>query len=102
MVVSDLSTLAIELLSVIPSSAAAERCWSSVGYIHSKSRNRLTNDRAEKLVYVYVNSRLFDRIDLTPAYFPKKELTKGMDQDTATFCELAEDEAEAVYASEEN
>lgn len=101
LVVSDLSILAIELLSIIPSSTAAERCWSSFGYIHSKSRNWLTIDRAEKLVYVYVNSRLFDRINLPPAFFSKKELTKGMDEDSVTLYELAEDEDDAVYASDE-
>ncbi|KAG6121313.1 hypothetical protein E4U13_005041 [Claviceps humidiphila] len=34
--------------------------WSTHGYkyIHNKSRNRLKNERVEKLVYIYTNARL--------------------------------------------
>ncbi len=38
--------------------SACERNWSSYGFIHSKSRNRLTNDRAKDLVFVFTNMRV--------------------------------------------
>ena len=50
-----LATLA---LSIAPTSGSAEQNWSTFGFIHSKSRNRLTNDRVEKLVYIYWNQRI--------------------------------------------
>lgn len=47
--------LALRVFSVPTSSAASERSWSIHSFIHSKLRNRLSNDRAEKLVFVYTN-----------------------------------------------
>jgi hypothetical protein len=56
----ELSVLAQELLSIMPSSGAAERNWSTFGFIHSKLRNRLRNPRVEKLVYLYTNGRIIN------------------------------------------
>ena len=39
-------------------SSACERHWSSMGFIHNKTRNRLTHCTAEDLVYVYHNLRI--------------------------------------------
>ena len=50
--------LFICVLSIPTSSAASERCWSVMGNVHSESRNRLTDDRVEKLVYIYFNERM--------------------------------------------
>ena len=55
---SPLSSVAKMLLNIPPSSAAAERNFSAFSTIHTKKRNRLTTQRASKLVYVYHNSRL--------------------------------------------
>lgn len=49
------------VLSVPPTSGAAERNWSEYGSIHSCKRNKLSNDRAEKLVYLRHNLRLQTR-----------------------------------------
>lgn len=57
----ELKLLAIRLLSQIASSSAAERNWSTYGFIHSIKRNRLTSKRAEKLVGVHSALRLQDR-----------------------------------------
>ena len=54
----NLQQLAITLLSIPTSSAVSERCWSVMGNIHSDSRNRLTDDKVEKLVYIYFNERM--------------------------------------------
>ena len=49
-------------LGAIPaSSASAERVWSALGSIHSKKRNRLSNEKLEKLDAVYINLRSLNR-----------------------------------------
>ena len=53
--------LAIKVFNIPTSSAASERCWSAMGNIHSESRNRLTDDRVEKLLYIYFNERILRR-----------------------------------------
>lgn len=70
----DLSEYAQQLLSVIPSSGASERVWSTFGYIHSKSRNRLKNKQVEKLVYIYTNNRLLSDDTYTPTWFAEDEV----------------------------
>ena len=57
-----LSEFAAKLMSIPASSAAAERNWSHFGFVHSLRRNRLTNDRVFKLVYLYSNLRLNDKV----------------------------------------
>jgi hypothetical protein len=67
---SPLQSTAKKLLTVPPTSAAAERNFSSFATIHTKKRNRLTTDRAGKLVYVYHNLRCLRKTeynDLTDA-----------------------------------
>lgn len=59
----DLAPIANRVFSIVTSSASAERCWSIYGRIQSKTRNRLLADRAEKLVYIYMNSALLDEED---------------------------------------
>ena len=46
------------VLSILTSSAAAERNWSNFGFIHNKLRARLNNDRMKKLVALYQNLRI--------------------------------------------
>lgn len=53
----DLKELVIEILSIPASSASAERNWSAYGFVHSKTRNRLTTDNAEMLTFLYDNSK---------------------------------------------
>lgn len=52
-----LSKLALKVLSLPPSSASAERNWSTQDFIISKRRSRLAPRRGEKLVYIYFNLR---------------------------------------------
>ncbi|GBC07859.1 hypothetical protein RclHR1_07730012 [Rhizophagus clarus] len=52
---SELQQLAIKILSIPTSSAAAERKFSTFGFIHNKICNRLQNDRVKKLVFIYGN-----------------------------------------------
>lgn len=53
----ELQGVAVKVLAQVPSASPCERNWSDFGYVHSKVRNRLKAERAEKLVYVYRNSR---------------------------------------------
>ncbi|KAG5672488.1 hypothetical protein PVAND_002614 [Polypedilum vanderplanki] len=46
-----LAQIAKPITEMICTSAAAERTWSTFGFIHSRLRNRLTNERVKKLVF---------------------------------------------------
>lgn len=52
-----LSKVAVKFLSLPTTSAACERTFSTYSDIHTKKRNRLTNDRARKIVYIAHNLR---------------------------------------------
>lgn len=48
---------------MVCSSAASERIWSIYKFIHSRLRNRLSNEKVEKLVALYVNCAILDKND---------------------------------------
>ena len=54
---TQLSNVAVTILNFPPTSGSAsdERSFSRQSYIHSKTRNRLTNEKIEKLVFVSHN-----------------------------------------------
>jgi hypothetical protein len=54
-----LPKIAKRILSLTCSASSCERNWSMYSFVHSKSRNRLGVDKAEALVYIYTNSKLF-------------------------------------------
>ena len=43
-------------------SSGAERNWSIFGFLHSKNRNTLYNDKVTELVFVYQNLRALRRL----------------------------------------
>lgn len=55
---TELSRLAVRFLELPATSAACERSFSSYSRIHTKNRNRLTNTRASKIVFVAHNLKL--------------------------------------------
>lgn len=55
--------IAKPIVEMICSSATSERTWSTFRFIHSRLRNRLTNERVNKLVFIYTNCVLLDEID---------------------------------------
>lgn len=55
---SPLSKVATRILNLPASSASCERTFSTFGNIHTAKRNRLSNERAGKLVYVSHNVKL--------------------------------------------
>lgn len=58
-----LKDLAVAVLSLPTSSAATERSFSTYSFIHNKKRNRLTAERAGKLMFVAHNNKLFHQKD---------------------------------------
>ena len=48
----ELAQFAVRLLSIHPTSADAERCWSVVTNIHTTRRNRLTNECVKKIATI--------------------------------------------------
>ena len=51
----NLKVVALRVFSVTASSAASERNFSMMGFIHSKLRNALGAEKVEKLVYIKTN-----------------------------------------------
>lgn len=51
--------------AMVCSSAASERAWSVFGFIHSQLRNRLSNEKVEKIAFLYINSGFMDEKDKT-------------------------------------
>lgn len=60
---TNLKDLAIAILGLPASSAETERSFSTYSFIHTKRRNRLTIDRAGKLMYVAHNQKLLKSLD---------------------------------------
>jgi hypothetical protein len=52
-----LKLIAMRIQAQGPSSSPSERNWSGYDCVHSKDRNRLTQTRAETLVYIFHNLR---------------------------------------------
>lgn len=53
-----LRPLARSLFTLVPSSAACERNFSNMSFVHCKLRNRLSADRVTKLLFVRANHRM--------------------------------------------
>lgn len=53
-----LCKIASAILSLHSSSASTERLFSTYSFIHTKKRNKLTNDRAGKLLYIHQNRNI--------------------------------------------
>jgi hypothetical protein len=51
-----------KVLSLVSSSCASERNWSTFEFIHSKKRNRLGAKRCNDLVWAFSNSRLREKL----------------------------------------
>ena len=74
--------IAKPITEMICSSAIAERSWSTFRFIHSRLRNRLTNDRVKKLVFIYTNCVLLDSVDTNDYILEDGAVVSGND------CEL--------------
>ena len=56
----DLKELGAKFISLPPTSACVERSFSKRAFYQSKQRNRLTNDRTEKLVFISQNYHILN------------------------------------------
>ena len=57
-----LREIALMVFSVLPSGSSCERNFSSFGFIQSKLRNRLSDGKTEKLVFLYSNMKELDKV----------------------------------------
>jgi len=56
-----LSKLSIRVNSIPDNSVLAERDWSIMNLIKTKTRNQLSNINVDKLMYIYINERTLNR-----------------------------------------
>ena len=54
----ELQKVAVRVLSAPVAAGAGERNWSTYGHIVSDLRTSLTSERAKKLVFIHMNSRV--------------------------------------------
>lgn len=81
--------IAQPIVEMIASSAISERVWSIFKFIHSRLRNRLTNERVRKLVFIYTNSVLLDNVDPNDYILDEGAILSSMD------CEEVHDDDDA-------
>ena len=58
----NLRVLAIRVFSLVVSSSQSERNFSDNGFIHSKLRNKLKDQRIKKLLFIYSNSKCLRKL----------------------------------------
>lgn len=74
-----LNVVAAAVNEMQPTSAASERIWSIYRFIHSRLRNRLSNEKVEKLVFLYVNCAILDDADRNDYILDEGALLTGND-----------------------
>ncbi|CAG9840726.1 unnamed protein product [Diabrotica balteata] len=102
-----LSKLAIRFLELPATSAACERSFSSYSGIHTNKRNRLTNTRASKIVYVAHNLKLM--AELQPSESSSSESIAGssftvnpaLESEPEPMIISNSDQSESVFESDE-
>lgn len=60
-----LQPLALRIFSLCCTSCESERAFSSLGFIHSKVRNRLGVEKADILAFVKANDEILDKLRVT-------------------------------------
>ncbi|KAF4149993.1 hAT family C-terminal dimerization region [Phytophthora infestans] len=95
-----LAPIAIKVLSVPTSSAAAERVWSVYSFLWSKRRNRMNAVTMEKLAFNYINSSLLDSVD-TYDYFGEELDDIDLFDDTNDLDSIP-DQLDVQYADSED
>jgi hypothetical protein len=56
-----LAQLAVRIFETIANSVSSERAFSAMGLIVTKLRNRLGPEKADKLIFIYMNQRVLDK-----------------------------------------
>lgn len=71
--------IAKPIVEMISSSASSERVWSIFKFIHSRLRNRLSDEKLDKLISIYINCAIFDETDKKD-YFYEEHLVLNTDE----------------------
>ena len=53
--------LSVRVFEAIANSIASERAFSAMNLIYIKLRNRLGSEKADKLIYIYINQCILDK-----------------------------------------
>jgi hypothetical protein len=90
--IPQLQFVAKRVLSLGIANSAAERNWSVHAFLHSKNRNRLSFEKQRKLVNVYVNLKLREKLlKSKPAeYFSDSEFNEESDAEEPAVLEIGE------------
>ena len=56
-----LARIAVRMFEAVANSVASERAFSAMNLIHSKMRNRLGTEKANKQIFIYINQRVLDK-----------------------------------------
>jgi hypothetical protein len=83
----ELSLLAIALLSITASEAAVERTFSRQGLLHSKLRNRLSDDTVRMQMFFSFNTRALEQPDRYHGLSCKELEVEELDKGTALLTE---------------
>ena len=73
-------------MSTLCSSVPSKRAWSILNLVHNKLRNRLSNDRVDKLQYIYINERVLRRVSCR--YEAHLKLDEAQKEEEASLVEL--------------
>lgn len=96
-----ISSIAVAILECSPTSASTERSFSTYGIVHTARRNRLTNDRASKLVYIKHNLKIEQGFKQNKNKIDLLNNTTGEDSyDFPDAVEEEEEEDSIVYPSD--
>ena len=53
--------LSVQVFEAITNSIVSERAFSAMNLIYTKLRNRLGSEKADKLIYIYMNQYILDK-----------------------------------------
>lgn len=93
----NLKLIAMRVLAQCPSSSPSERNWSAYDFVHSKVRNRLTQQRAEMLVYIFHNLRSLRHLNIA-----QEQKLNRLEADARRAMEMFADESEGEEFSDED
>jgi Ran GTPase-activating protein (RanGAP) involved in mRNA processing and transport len=86
-----LSQLADRVLYILANSVLCERAFSALNQLYTKTRNALTPERVNKLLYIQINSRTFRRDALVKNLSEDKNEDKDEKEDDDLMVDGEED-----------
>ena len=91
----ELSKIASKILSLPATSASCERSFSAQANVHSKKRNRLTNEHTEKLLFVAQNLKLVAPVSDLQLHQPSSTSTTSYSKRTPEKDECSSSDTES-------